>query len=71
MTLDQVIWTDTHRLRGTPCFRGTRVPVHTLTEYLAKGDSVDEFLRQFPTVPRELVVQYLRLAEENLTGRAA
>ena len=37
-------------MSGTPVFRGTRVPVKSLLDYLAAGDSLDEFLEQFPTV---------------------
>jgi len=71
MDTDQVIWSDPERLSGTPCFHGTRVPVRLLTDYLAAGDSLDEFLTQFPSVPRELAVAYLRLAEQRVTGSAA
>lgn len=46
-------------MRGTPCFTGTRVPVKSLFDYLEAGDSLDEFLEQFPTVPRETAVQVL------------
>ncbi len=40
-------------LHGTPVFRGTRVPIETLFDYLATGDSLEEFLLDFPTVKRE------------------
>ncbi len=43
-------------LSGAPVFTGTRVPVHTLVEYLAAGDSIDDFLEGFPTVSREQVI---------------
>jgi len=46
-------------LGGTPVFYGTRVPVHTLTDYLAAGDTIDDFLDDFPTVSREQVLQFL------------
>ncbi|TLY27054.1 MAG: DUF433 domain-containing protein, partial [Nitrospirae bacterium] len=42
-------------LGGTPVFRGTRVPVQTLIEYLEGGQTIDEFLDGFPTVTREQV----------------
>jgi len=44
---------------GTPVFCGTRVPVQTLIEYLEAGDSIDSFLKGFPTVKREQVVAFL------------
>ena len=40
-------------LHGTPVFGGTRVPIETLFDYLATGDSLEEFLLDFPTVKRE------------------
>lgn len=46
-------------LGGTPVFRGTRVPVQTLIEYLEGGQTIDEFLDGFPTVTREQVIAFL------------
>ena len=46
-------------MSGTPCFVGTRVPVKSLFDYLEAGDSLDEFLEQFPTVSRDLAVHVL------------
>ena len=48
-----LVHSDPDVLGGTPCFVGTRVPVRTLLDYLAAGDSLDEFLDHFPTVSRE------------------
>lgn len=47
-------------LGGTPVFYGTRVPVHNLTDYLVAGDSIQDFLHDFPTATREQVVQFLK-----------
>ena len=44
---------------GTPVFSGTRVPVQTLLDYIEAGDTIDEFLRGFPTVTRKHVVELL------------
>jgi len=44
---------------GTPVFRGTRVPVQTLLDYLKAGDSIDEFLAGFPSVSRKQVIAFL------------
>ena len=49
-------------LGGTPVFRGTRVPVHTLADYLEAGQRLDEFLADFPTVNREQAIGVLELA---------
>ena len=49
-------------LGGTPVFRGTRVPVRTLVDYLEAGQPLDEFLEDFPTVRREQAVGVLELA---------
>ena len=50
------------RAWGATVFGGTRVPVDTLFEYLEAGDTLDEFLRQFPTVTRRQAVSVLELA---------
>ncbi len=57
-------------MSGTPVFRGTRVPVKNLLDYLAAGDSLDKFLEQFPTVGREQAVALLEVAEELLLSAA-
>jgi len=51
------------RAWGAPVFAGTRVPVDTLFEYLEAGDTLDEFLRQFPTVTRKQAVALLEAAK--------
>jgi len=48
-------------LGGTPVFVGTRVPVRTLLDYLEAGESLNEFLEDFPSVSREQAVAALRL----------
>jgi len=55
---------------GTPVFTGTRVPVETLMDYLEAGDSINEFLSDFPTVSREQVIQALEMVKGNLVGAA-
>ena len=56
---------------GTPVFRGTRVPIQTLIDYLTAGDSIDDFLEGFPTVTRAEVVEFLRQAEVQMEKLAA
>jgi uncharacterized protein (DUF433 family) len=53
-------------LGGTPVFRGTRVPVKALMDYLEAGDGIDTFLDDFPTVTRAQVVAVLKEAEKRL-----
>ncbi|NDJ15241.1 MAG: DUF433 domain-containing protein [Acidobacteriia bacterium] len=55
--MQEVITRDPEVMHGTPVFRGTRVPVQTLFDYIEHGDSLDEFLEGFPTISRELAVQ--------------
>ena len=50
---EQVIEISPNVLNGTPVFKETRVPIGTLIDYLGAGDSLDEFLTDFPTVSRE------------------
>ena len=64
-----VIHSNPEILGGTPVFIGTRVPAQTLFEYLEGGDSLDEFLHQFPSVTRAQAIAALELAKESvLTG---
>jgi uncharacterized protein (DUF433 family) len=58
-------------LGGTPVFRGTRVPIRTLFEYLENNYSLEEFLECFPSVTRELARQVLECSEQALLPSAA
>jgi uncharacterized protein (DUF433 family) len=51
-----VIVKDPDILAGTPVFRGTRVPIQILFDYLEGGETLEDFLQGFPTVTRELAV---------------
>ncbi|MFM9956787.1 MAG: DUF433 domain-containing protein [Phycisphaerales bacterium] len=57
---------DPERLGGTPVFRGTRVPVKTLFDYLKGGETLDEFLEQFEGVGRDQAVAVIELAQRGL-----
>ena len=57
-------------LGGTPVFRGTRVPVQTLFDYLEAGDTLEEFLEGFPSVTREMAIAALEQARELLSAQA-
>jgi uncharacterized protein (DUF433 family) len=65
-----VVQSDPDILGGTPVFVGTRVPVRSLFDYLESGDSLDEFLRQFPSVTRAQAIAALELARDTVLARA-
>ena len=72
MKSSDMITVDAGILGGTPVFKGTRVPVRTLFEYLADGLSLDYFLETFPSVTREAAVAMLRYGQERIEqGTAA
>ena len=68
---EPLITTSPERLGGTPVFAGTRVPVQTLVDYLEAGDSLDDFLADFPSVSREHAIAVLELAKSALIAQAA
>ena len=57
-------------MSGLPVFKGTRVPVKNLFDYLVAGDNLDEFLCGFPSVSREQAVKVLDMAKEALESYA-
>lgn len=57
-------------LGGTPVFVGTRVPVRALFDYIEGGETLDEFLHQFPSVAREQAIAALEMACESLVADA-
>ena len=59
--MDELILCSDEVLGGTPVFNETRVPVKNLIDYLEAGDSIDDFLEDFPSVTREQAVQFLEL----------
>ena len=68
---EPVIVSDPEIMSGMPCFRGTRVPFKNLIDYLEGGHLLSEFLRQFPTVTREMAVKALEEAKDSLLARIA
>ena len=70
ITMDNVITCDDEILSGTPVFKSTRVPIKNLIDYLEAGDSLDEFLDDFPSVSRDQAIQTLKLAKELLVTQA-
>ena len=71
MKSNDLITVDADILGGTPVFKGTRVPVKTLFEYLENNYSLDEFLDCFPSVPRELACRVLESSESALLAPVA
>jgi len=63
-----VIVSDPGLLGGTPVFRGTRVPFQNLLDYLEGGQTLDEFLEDFPSVAREAAIGALEHAKALLVG---
>ena len=59
---NQLIVRDPEILSGIPLFKGTRVPIKNLVDYLEAGDSLEEFLDDFPTVRKEKVMEFLNLS---------
>jgi uncharacterized protein (DUF433 family) len=68
MEHESIIVRDPEILGGTPCFRGTRVPVDSLIDYLEAGDTLNEFLDNFPSVTREAAIAALEEAKALLTS---
>jgi uncharacterized protein (DUF433 family) len=64
--LESAIWTDPHRMSGTPCFRNTRVPIQSLIDFLESGETVDELLALYPAVTRQQIVTVLDFANRQL-----
>jgi uncharacterized protein (DUF433 family) len=66
MNPESLITCDPKILGGTPVFKGTRVPVRTLFDYLSDDLSLEYFLESFPSVNREQATSVLRLSQERI-----
>jgi uncharacterized protein (DUF433 family) len=62
LSISTIVHTDPEILGGTPVFIGTRVPVQSVFDYLEGGETIDEFLHQFPSVRREQAIAALEIA---------
>ena len=58
--MESLVHRDPEILSGIPVFVGTRVPVKNLFDYLAAGSSIDEFVDDFPTVGRDMVLAFMK-----------
>ena len=70
MRPDEVVHSDPQILGGTPVFVGTRVPIRTLIDHLEAGDTIEDFLRSFPSVSRDQAVAALKMASDFLADTA-
>jgi uncharacterized protein (DUF433 family) len=66
--MESIIHSDPQIMGGTVVFVGTRVPFQTLIDYIEGGDTIDEFLDDFPTVSRDQVIAALELAKNRVLG---
>ena len=66
--MENVIVKNPAVLSGEPVFRGTRVPFKALTDYLEGGDTLDEFLEQYPSVTRQAAIAALEEARNSLVA---
>ena len=70
MTVDNLITYDAEIMSGTPVFKNTRVPIKNLIDYLESGETLDDFLKDLPSVNRDQAVKVLELAKEMLLTHA-
>lgn len=66
MNIDQLVEVDPEKMSGTPVFTGSRVPIKNLFDCLEGGESLEEFLDQFPTVSREQAQGVIELSRRRL-----
>jgi uncharacterized protein (DUF433 family) len=69
MDAKQIVHSDPEILGGTPVFVGTRVPVDALIDFLEGGDTVEDFLENYPGVSREQVFAFLEEASRALVSK--
>ena len=67
--MDKIIIKDANIMGGEPVFRGTRVPFKILTDYLEGGDSLDDFLEQYPSVTRQDAIAAIEEARISLVSQ--
>jgi uncharacterized protein (DUF433 family) len=67
--MQNAIIRDQNILGGEPIFRGTRVPFQVLIDYLEGGETLDQFLEQYPTVGRELAIAAIEEARSSLVSQ--
>ena len=70
MTVDEAVWVDPGRMSGVPCFRGSRLPVQQLFDWLADGVPLDEFVEDF-RIDRRAAEAVLRVAGAGFAEQTA
>jgi uncharacterized protein (DUF433 family) len=70
MKKNAIVVIDPEIMSGAPCFAGTRVPVRALLDYIEGGETLDEFLEQYPTVSRKQAVAFLEQGSARLLATA-
>jgi uncharacterized protein (DUF433 family) len=68
MIVNNIININPNILGGTPVFDGTRVPIKNLFDYLETGESLEEFLDDFPSVTKDQAISLLIAAQKLLTA---
>ena len=58
---------DPETMSGTPVFTGTRVPVQALFDYIETGETLNEFLENFPSVKKDNAIEVLKMAGKSIT----
>ena len=66
----KIVTRDPETMHGVPVFRGTRVPLQTLFDYLEGGETLEDFLKGFPTVSRAFALEALEEAKRRLLAQA-
>jgi uncharacterized protein (DUF433 family) len=66
MKLNEIISVDKNILSGTPVFKETRVPIKNFFDYLETGESIETFLKDFPSVKKEQVIKLLERLEKTI-----
>lgn len=67
--MENIIEINQKKLGGTPCFNGTRVPIRNLFDYLEEGESIEDFLEDFPPISFQQVESVLELAKQSLLSQ--
>ena len=65
----KIIVSDPQIMGGTPVFRGTRVPMQALIDYLEAGQSIEDFIEGFPTVTKQKIIIFLEETRERFLAR--
>jgi len=66
LPINDLVEVNPKKMSGAPVFTGTRVPINHLFEFIESGETLPEFLRQFPSVTREQALGVLELSKESL-----